>query len=69
MTATPAAPARQDLTPDELLEWHDLQDAQMTALEQVWDNPRDECWNDVPCAGDNSAHWDDQHASGVGPTT
>lgn len=26
-------------------EWHDLQNAQATALRDVWDNPEDEVWN------------------------
>lgn len=32
----------------ELLEWRDLQNAQMTAMVHVWDNPEDDCWNDLP---------------------
>ena len=34
----------------ELVEWHDLQNAQVISLMDVWDNPEDECWNnpDIP---------------------
>jgi len=32
----------------ELLEWRDLQNAQIESMMHVWDNPEDECWNDVP---------------------
>jgi len=31
----------------ELLEWRNLQNAQMTAMSHVWDNPEDEIWNDL----------------------
>ena len=27
--------------------WHDLQNAQISALTDVWDNPEDEVWNDA----------------------
>ena len=27
--------------------WHDLQNAQLSALTEVWDNEEDEVWNDV----------------------
>ena len=26
-------------------DWHDLQNAQASALRDVWDNPEDEVWN------------------------
>lgn len=34
----------------ELSEWHDLQNAQVISLMDVWGNPEDECWNnpDIP---------------------
>lgn len=28
-------------------QWHDLQNAQMSALADFWDNPEDEVWNDA----------------------
>lgn len=28
-------------------EWHDLQNAQASALDDVWNNPEDEVWNDA----------------------
>lgn len=28
-------------------EWHNLQNAQVTALIDLWDNPEDEVWNDA----------------------
>lgn len=28
-------------------DWHDLQNAQISALHEVWDNPQDEVWNDA----------------------
>ena len=27
--------------------WDDLQNAQISALREVWDNPQDEVWNDA----------------------
>jgi len=27
--------------------WHDLQDAQLSALAELWDNEEDEVWNDL----------------------
>lgn len=30
-----------------LARWHDLQDAQLTALTDLWDNEEDEVWNDA----------------------
>ena len=27
--------------------WHDLQNAQLSALTEFWDNPEDEVWNDA----------------------
>ena len=47
MTKSPATPEGEDMTSGEVIEWRDLQDAQMTALEDLWDNPEDECWNDL----------------------
>ena len=47
MTIDPKAPVRQDMTPQELLEWRDLQNAQITSMTHVWDNPEDERWNDL----------------------
>ncbi|OIN92209.1 MAG: hypothetical protein AUJ20_08435 [Comamonadaceae bacterium CG1_02_60_18] len=38
----------QVLDAQELLEWRDLQNAQLESLKHVWDNPEDDCWNDVP---------------------
>ena len=40
----------------ELVEWHDLQNAQVISLMDVWDNPEDECWNnpDIPGWDGNS---------------
>ena len=57
MTNTPATPEDEGMKPDEILEWRDLQDAQMTALQHVWDNPDDECWNEeaLPVAKANGS--------------
>lgn len=53
MTKCPAMPEGEDMRSDEVIEWRDLQDAQMTALEDLWDNPEDECWNeDAPPPND-----------------
>ena len=38
----------QELDAQELLEWRDLQNAQIDSMMHVWDNPEDECWNDIP---------------------
>jgi hypothetical protein len=38
----------QDLDALELLEWRDLQNAQMDSMMHVWDNPEDEVWNVSP---------------------
>lgn len=38
------APACDD---QELLEWRDLQNAQIDSMQHVWDNPEDEVWNDA----------------------
>ena len=47
--AEPNEPAsQQDLDAQELLELRDLQNAQIDSMKHVWDNPEDECWNDVP---------------------
>jgi len=40
--------ANQELDAQELLEWYDLQNAQIDSMKHVWDNPDDECWNGVP---------------------
>ena len=34
-------------TAQELLELHDLQNAQLDSMQHVWDNPQDEVWNDA----------------------
>lgn len=39
--------ANQELDTQELLEWRDLQDAQIDSMQHVWDNPEDEVWNDA----------------------
>ncbi len=35
----------------ELVEWHDLQNAQVISLMDFWDNPEDECWNNPDISG------------------
>ena len=30
-----------------LSDWHDLQNAQLTALTELWDNDEDEVWNEA----------------------
>lgn len=49
---SPVNPAKnadiQDLDALELLEWRDLQNAQIESMMHVWDNPEDEVWNDAP---------------------
>lgn len=30
-----------------LSDWHDLQNAQLTALTELWDNGEDEVWNEA----------------------
>lgn len=46
--AEPTEPAnQQNLDAQELLEWRDLQNAQVESLKHVWDNPEDECWNGI----------------------
>ncbi|MBK7051991.1 MAG: hypothetical protein KAY39_00215 [Burkholderiaceae bacterium] len=53
MTANPKPPSENTgeaaSTGDdqELLEWRDLQDAQIDSMQHVWDNPEDEVWNDA----------------------
>ena len=47
MTAASTTPANQDMTPQELLEWRDLQNAQIMSMAHVWENPEDERWNDL----------------------
>jgi len=44
----PDAANLQGLDAQELLEWRDLQNAQIDSMRHVWDNPEDEVWNDVP---------------------
>lgn len=44
------AAAQQALDAQEMLEWHDLQNAQIDSLKHVWDNPEDDIWNDAPTA-------------------
>lgn len=36
-------------------EWRDLQAAQMISMTHVWDNPEDECWNELPLSDDDTA--------------
>jgi hypothetical protein len=36
-----------DLDAQEILEWRDLQAAQIISMTHVWDNPEDECWNEL----------------------
>ena len=38
---------------EELAQWHDLQNAQIISMMHVWDNPEDDCWNDVPLSADD----------------
>lgn len=48
---TPESPDdadKPDLDAQELLEWRDLQAAQIISMTDVWDNPEDERWNDLP---------------------
>ena len=50
MTTIPKTPDDRenlDLAAQQLLELHDLQDAQIDAMMHVWDNPQDEVWNDI----------------------
>ena len=54
MTQTPATPEEEDSTPDEVLKWRDLQNAQMLSLADIWDNPEDERWNDLPLSADEA---------------
>lgn len=50
--AEPSEPAnQQDLDAQERLEWRDLQNAQIDSMKHVWDNPKDECWNDIAADG------------------
>lgn len=42
-----AAFLAQRTQPSSPEEWNDLQNAQVTALGDVWDNPEDEVWNDA----------------------
>ena len=38
--------AAPEAAAQELLEWRDLQNAQIDSMMHVWDNPEDEVWND-----------------------
>jgi len=42
-----AAFLAQRAQPSAAQEWHDLQNAQASALGNLWDNPEDEVWNDA----------------------
>ena len=42
-----AGDAAPEDTAQELLEWRDLQNAQIDSMMHVWDNPEDEVWNDA----------------------
>ncbi len=52
---TQSEPTRDTQAPDpnehEELEWRELQNAQIVTMMHVWDNPEDECWNDIPLDG------------------
>ena len=48
MNSPQPTPSEEICAAKELLEWRDLQNAQMTAMAHVWDNPEDDCWNDLP---------------------
>ena len=61
MTTAPSTPVNQALTPQELLEWRDMQNAQITSMTHVWDNPEDERWNDL-------AQYEDYKAKPSGKT-
>ncbi|MEY4979625.1 MAG: hypothetical protein RLZZ352_1895 [Pseudomonadota bacterium] len=50
-TPAPAADAQQ-----EDAEWQDLQNAQMLSMQDVWDNPDDEVWNNLPSDAPVSPH-------------
>ena len=55
MIVTPQTLPPPDAAEDdsqERLKWRDLQNAQITAMRHVWDNPEDEVWNDLPSVGD-----------------
>lgn len=45
---TPDATNQPESDTQELLEWRDLQNAQIESMRHVWDNPEDEVWNDIP---------------------
>jgi len=46
---SPQLPPSEEVSDgQELLEWRDLQNAQMSVMAHVWDNPEDDCWNDLP---------------------
>lgn len=45
---SPPATNQQELDAQELLEWRDLQNAQIDSMMHVCANPEDEVWNDVP---------------------
>ena len=48
---TPDGPKNLDLAAQELLEHHDLQNAQIDSMVHVWDNPEDEVWNNPEISG------------------
>ncbi len=48
MNTPQTSPLEEVSDAQELLEWRDLQDAQIVALADVWDNAEDDCWNDLP---------------------
>lgn len=47
---TPDATNQPESDTKELLEWHDLQNAQIDSMLEVWDNPEDEIWNHTSVA-------------------
>ena len=47
----PKPPATLDEAAQELLEHHDLQNAQIDSMRHVWDNPEDEAWNNPEIPG------------------
>jgi len=52
----PSTANQQELDAQELLEWRDLQNAQIDSMMHVWDNPEDEVWNDVPLDSSTQVH-------------
>jgi hypothetical protein len=47
MTRPRPSRPKDPLDAQEPREWHDLQNAQMSAMADIWDNPEDEVWNDL----------------------